>query len=105
MRAGKLTKRVTLQIKSVTTDGLGSETITWTDHATVWAAIDSITAREYYLAAQETTTVTTKIKIRYRRGVTPNWRVKYGNKYFDIEAVIDTGEKHKELILLCEVAQ
>ena len=105
MRAGQMNKRVTLQIKSVTIDGLGTEVITWTDHATVWASVEPVTGREYYLAQQQATSISTKIGIRYRRGITGGWRVKYGNRIFDIQAPINVGEKNKELILLCEELQ
>ena len=99
MRAGQLRQRVTVQEKSVTRDDYGAEVITWTDLATVWAAVQPLTGREWIEGRQETAGVTTRIRMRYRSGITPEMRVSFGDIEFNILSVIHV--KERELHLMC----
>ena len=104
VRAGDLRHRVTLQSPVASQDGYGAETVTWTDVATVWAAVWPVRGREYFEARQTAAEVTHKVRIRYSTdvsGVTPKWRVVFGSRRFDIEAVINPDERSKYLDLMC----
>lgn len=96
---GKLNKRVLIQYKSVTRSSYGNENITWTTEATVWANIKPLSAfqREFFTNLQERAELSHVITMRYRTGVTPTKRLKYGNREFDIESVVDVDERHEEL--------
>ena len=50
MRAGELNRRITLQIKTITYDTVNEPIETWTDFATVWAAVITTGGREFYAA-------------------------------------------------------
>ena len=100
MRAGDLRRRVTIQQKSVTRDTYGAEVISWTDVATVWASVEDLSGRELYDAERITTEVTTRIRIRYRAGITTDMRAVYGARVFNIRAVLDTEGRKRELQLL-----
>ena len=101
MRIGALKNRVVLQKKEITEDELKQQTEAWTDFAYVWAAIQPLTGREYFSARQENAEVTTRITIRYLRGVTPDMRIALGDKVFDILSVINLDERNVSLVLMC----
>ncbi|MBM4299281.1 MAG: head-tail adaptor protein, partial [Deltaproteobacteria bacterium] len=67
--AGRLDKRVTLQSAVLVRDGHGQPIETWSNVATVWAAIEPIRGREFFAAKQFSAEVTHKLVIRYRSGV------------------------------------
>ncbi len=46
--------------------------------------------------------VTTRIKIRYRTGLTTSMRVLYGCRVFQILSVIDKDERHRVIELMCK---
>ena len=100
MRAGDLRRRVTIQQKSVTRDTYGAEVVSWTDVATVWASVEDLSGRELYDAERITTEVTTRIRMRYRAGITTDMRAVYGARTFNIRAVLDPEGRKRELQLL-----
>lgn len=102
MRAGDLRQRIKIQQKSVTRDTYGGETITWTDVAIVWAAVEPISGREYFSAQQFRAEVTTRIRIRHRAGITPVMRVSSGTRLYDIISVIEVNERNREVHLMCQ---
>jgi SPP1 family predicted phage head-tail adaptor len=104
MMAGALRHRVAIEQVAATGDGYGGRTESWTVLATVWAAVEPLSGREYFQAQQAQAKVTHKVTMRYRSGVTPGMRVKHGSRYFGIVSVLDTGEKNRELVLMCEEA-
>lgn len=101
MRAGDLRHRVTIQQKTVTSDPEGVAVETWTEVATVWAAVEPLRGREYIQAAAVTPEVTTRIRMRYRLGVKPAMRVVHGGRVYDVLSVIDVGGLRRELELMC----
>jgi len=102
---GKLRQRVTLQYSTIARSVSGEEVQTWTDQATVWAAIETMSARwREYMSSQypqEVSEDARVVRIRWRADVKPTWRVKFKNRYFDIKAVLNSGELNEELLLMC----
>jgi SPP1 family predicted phage head-tail adaptor len=97
---GELQQRVSLHSKTITkAEGIPQEN--WTTVATVWAAIADLSGKEYIQAASIQSEVTTRIKIRFRTGITPAMRVLYGTRVFAILSVIDKDERHREIELMC----
>lgn len=101
MRAGTLRQRVTIQDKSVVRDSYGGETITWMNVAEVWAAVEPLQGREYIEARQAMAEVTTRIRMRYRSGITPEMRIEHGSQIFEILAVIHVKDLQRELHMMC----
>ncbi len=101
MHAGRLNRRITLQRKTGATDSYGAEIATWTDVATVWAAIEPLSGREFFASRQINAELTTRIVIRYLAGVVPAMRIVHGAKLYDILSVIDPRDAHVELQLMC----
>lgn len=104
IQAGKLTKRIKFQYPSKVSDGTGGFTETWTDVSggEVWAAIWPIRANELIKPEASTMNITHQIRIRYRSGIKPNWRIKFGNRYFSIiQGPLNPNEKNEKLDMLC----
>jgi len=105
LSAGELNKRITLQAKSVEDNSIGGYTETWNDLATVWASVEPLQGKELLQAQQMNSVVSTKIKIRYRKGITSDMRISYGGKYYNIKGnPINPGMRNEELHLMCEVS-
>jgi SPP1 family predicted phage head-tail adaptor len=101
MKSGKLRHRITIQSKVVSRDTFGAETITWRTEKTVWASIEPISGKEYFLAQQVQSEVTHVIKIRYYEGLRTDWRMLFGSRIFDVKSVINFQEQNVEMILMC----
>ncbi len=98
---GEMRQRIALQVKTITkSEGIPLES--WTTVATVWAAVADISGKEYFQAQAVQSEVTTRIKIRYKTGITPSMRVLYGSRVFHILSVIDKGEWHRLIELMCK---
>lgn len=108
LKAGRLRHRVELQAKSVTRDNYGAETITWI--AIVSYASDGkfaaeclpLSGREYLAARSEVAETLIKVRIRWRADVSTANRVVWDGRVYDIEAALDTGGRHEELVLMCK---
>jgi SPP1 family predicted phage head-tail adaptor len=103
MMIGELNKRITLQAQTRTSDGMGGFVTGWTDIATVWAKAWTISSTEQTGAAQTSLFRVQKFKIRYRSVLKSAWRVKYGDRYFNITG-IDPDAKNEFIFLTCKEA-
>ena len=102
MKAGQLRQRVTIKDKSVAQNTYGEEVITWVDVVTVWAEVEPLRGREFMEGKQITAEVSTKIRIRYRSGITPEMRAVYGSIVYDIQSIIHIEEREREIHLMCQ---
>jgi len=101
MDPGKLRHKVTIQQPSATKDGYGALVENWSDVKTVNASVEPLSGRELFAAQQVHSETTTRIKMRYRAGITSKMRVVYGTRIYDILAPIDPEERHRYLLLMC----
>jgi len=107
INAGELRRRITIQYPAKTRGNDGSETVTWTDLATVWAKIGATSGpgqsstNEYFKADQIIADAKTEIMIRYRPGINPTMRIKYGNRYFSILGMVNAEESNVALVFAC----
>lgn len=103
MRAGDFDKLIDIQYLTRASDGMGGFTETYaTKYSNVWAAIWPISAKDQIQSEQMTGTITHRIRIRYKRVLKSNWRIKYGNRYFAIIGPpINLKENNRILELLC----
>lgn len=102
MRSGKLRQRVIIQSKTVVPNSFGEEDITWTEVATVWAAIVPLRGREFLDGRMATAEVTTRIEIRHRDGISPEMRVVHGSIIYNIRAVIPIETRDREIHLMSQ---
>lgn len=103
---GKMRHRITFQHFVGESDAFGDPLLAddsqWEDVATVWAAIDPLSGREFYAAEQSQSEVSHKVRCRYRAGITTAMRIKYGERIFSILSVIDWEERHESLLIMCK---
>lgn len=105
IRAGKLRHKITIQKRSATTDEYGGESDVWTDFLTVRASVEPLQGREFYASQQMQAETTIRFRIRYAAGITPQMRVSYGGRFFNISSIINPDEANHELhIMAVEVA-
>ena len=91
--AGRLRDRVTLQSKGTPgRDAMGGEVITWVDVATIWADVQPLTGRALIAAQQAASEVTTRILIRRRADIRPDWRVRHLGQVYSVLAIVPDGE-------------
>lgn len=98
MNPGELRHKITLQKPPE----YGQAEDAYTDVATVWANINPISGRELFAAEQFASEITHKVRIRYRNGITPSMRVKYGTRTFEIMYVINEYERDRIIQLMCK---
>lgn len=99
--AGQLNESVTVQSKTVTRDAYGAEAITWTTVATMPAAAEPISGREYLAMRAAQADISIRFRLRYRAGISPAMRVRWRNNNYDIVEVINPRAADRELQLLC----
>lgn len=107
LKSGDLVHRITINSMPLgTADAFGARAATPTFFARAWASIDPVAGRELAVARNYSATVTHKIGMRYIPGVLPTMQIVYtppdgSARTFAINAVIDPGERRKELTIFC----
>lgn len=104
MRAGKMRHRVVVQSASESRAADGGVTFTWSDVSTRWASIEPASGKEFLSSQQVAAEVTHKITLRNYDTLTPQHRLKFGTRYFNIISVLRPDEiKHSMEVLAKEV--
>lgn len=102
MNTGQLDQRVTVErLVGDDVDMYGQPIATWTPVCTVWAAVEPLTGREYLAASAFVSEVTTRIRLRYRPGVTVTDRVIHEGTIYGITSLINYKSGNRELLLMC----
>ena len=101
MNIGKLRHRVKLQGLTENQDGYGQAVKSYTTYATVWASIEPLSGREIEHAKQITAETNYRITIRYNGNVKATDRVAFGDRTFEITAVVNPEERNEYLVLMC----
>lgn len=97
-----LDQRITLQTASIAKDAVGGPVESWSDVATVWAAVYDLTGKAINEALQVGSAVTRRVTIRWRSGVTAALRVKFADtRVAKVAFVREVGRK-EFLELHCE---
>lgn len=76
--------------------------IDWAPFTTVRGEVDPLRGREYIASRQVQAELTHRISFRYVRGVKPTMRVRWGERIFSIESVINPMEQNYEIQLMCK---
>lgn len=102
MITGKLRHKVEVLRATETRGTAGSAVPTWARLSYRWCEIQPLTGREYFYAQQVSSDITHKVTMRYYEGLTPNDRLKYGTRVFEIDSVKHVYETGKETVLMCK---
>lgn len=87
--AGRLNQRVIVQSPGGSRDAYGERSTTWSDVATVWAALEPMSQREITAGGQEQTGATWRVIVREMSelaALAADWRVKLGSRVFVLVA-------------------
>lgn len=76
--------------------------VDWVVFKKARAEIDPLRGREYLAGKQVLAEVTHRVSIRYIKGIKPTMRVRYKDRLFEIESVLNPYEKNYELQLMCK---
>lgn len=101
--AGKLRHRVILERPYfIQNSDTGDMVASWEQFATVWAAIEHISGREFVAAQAEESEVIGRITIRYRNDVLANMRIYHPatGLTYDIQAVLPDLESNRKFLTL-----
>ena len=101
MKAGRLRHFLTLEQAVETQNSRGEAIPSWTGVTDLWGSIEPLSGREGLAANQLYATATHQIRIRYRAGVVPKMRFTKGGREFEIDAVLNSDERNRELVCLC----
>ncbi len=99
---GKLRCRVALQQAVRISDDGGGASLNWSQIATLWARIEPQKGHEKARYDGLESTITHKITLRYRAGITTGMRFLYAGRVFNILAVLNENEQNRRSICLCE---
>ena len=109
IRSGDLKHKIIIQEKTGTADGMGGETLVWSDLYPTRAAIWPMKATEVVDAMKLEHRVANKIRIRHPRTfeIKADMRVKWFDhiakvdKYFNIISIINVDKRNVLLELIC----
>lgn len=99
---GDLNKRIMIQKRNLTDDGIGGQEEAWVEFRSVWAKLEPVSAWQQYHSMQLKKRVTHKITIRYLAGVQTDMRIKFGERTFQIHGIKNVDERNYILELKTE---
>lgn len=99
--SGQLRHRITIQQNQPTVGTNGEPVDVWSTYATVWARIETLTAREWYTAAQTAQEATLRVMIRYRDDIVPKMRVVWGARTLYVRGVLADHLHKRHTLLMC----
>ncbi len=100
--AGRLRHRVQIQKWQVTGQDpvTGAEIGEWETIATVWAAVEPLSARELIAAQAVQSKVTARMVIRHRDGLTADMRIIHRNRVYNIHGFLEDTSSGLEYITI-----
>jgi len=105
MNPGKMDRRLTVQVRTMTKDGAGGRTESWADAFKCWGQVVTMTSAEAITAEADRETVTRQFRIRYKSGITPGThRILYQLKFYNIEGIEEEGRRDS-MLLTCRAVQ
>jgi len=107
MRAGQLRHYVTVQAHTSAQNDYGEKAMAWTSNIKQWAAIWPLRGEEYLSAKGMQANVTHRIRMRHTTLAASteitknNARIKYDDRIFNIEAIINVDERNIYYDIMC----
>ncbi|WP_047685444.1 MULTISPECIES: phage head closure protein [Xenorhabdus] len=87
MKAGELRHRIRLLRPVIHRDELGSETVSHSDVATVWAKVEAVSNRKIRTAGQQQVIEVQQFTVRPRTDIAPGWLIEHQARRFTVRAV------------------
>lgn len=100
-RIGRYERRVTVQSRTLTSDGYGGQAASWATLYTLWAYIRPLAGREGAVGDREQAELTTEVGLRgYWSDVRPTMRIAYGGRTLEIISV-QPDEELRDTVCIC----
>jgi SPP1 family predicted phage head-tail adaptor len=99
---GELRARSVLEGPVETPDQAGGVLRSWAEIASVWADVSTLNAQQRLEAEQIGQTVTHRVTLRWRAGLSTKQRLRRGSQIFLIRGVQDPDDRRRRLICNCE---
>jgi SPP1 family predicted phage head-tail adaptor len=99
---GQMTARLALEQAVPEPDGQGGAVLAWTEIAALWAKIEPVSSAVSERGGAEVGTITHRIWLRFRAGVSAGQRLRKGARLFAVKLVQDPDETGRYLTCLCE---
>jgi len=106
MRAGRLRHKVTVEQPAQVQNEYGELVDQWIAVATRRAAVEPLTGRENFAADTLSSESTARIVLRYGSdlaAIDSTWRINHAGTIYDIQSVINPGQRNKEIILMVKL--
>ena len=100
--AGRMRHRGVLEAPALAADGSGGHTAAWQTVADVWVAIEPVSAAERVRADRLQHSISHRLAMRYRAGVTAGQRIRARGRTFRIHGAVNWRERDRFLLLDCE---
>lgn len=102
LAAGALRHRISIEQQQHSQDPItGAVSASWVEVVqNLPAAVEPLSGREYIAAAQVKSTITARVTIRYRAGITAAMRIKHGAETYAIRAVLPDSNSGREWLSL-----
>lgn len=101
MLAQRLRYSVTLEQRGTALNAYGESAPVWTTFATVRAGIEPYGGRETLLAGAAVGEQNVRIVLRHIDGLTPQMRVNWNGRYYDIKAMAEADQARRLIELTC----
>ena len=101
-RACDLRHTITIEEFTKKRQAGAGHTRSWSTFATARACIEPLRGRERLHAMQIEDSVSHKITIRWRSGVTAKMRIKFGTRIFNIRAAINLEERSRFIEIIAD---
>lgn len=88
LAAGLLRHRLHIDEQVTSRDSDGIETTVWVTWATVWGAVEPLSAREFIQSGQTQSGITARVTIRYRDGLLPSMRIRHRGQIYNIAGLL-----------------
>ena len=96
---GEMWTRVTIETPTPYQNEMGEPSLAWSTFATVWASVESLSARETERFAEVVGFMTHRVKIRYLDGLNTAMRIVYRERMLEIGQIIERDRLwHQEII-------
>lgn len=102
IRPGRLRLRAELQARVETPDGMGGNDYEWQTERSIWCAIRQQSGREAVAAMREQSSLTYEIWVRYANDITPDKRIAYNGKTYNVRAILNPKEANEFLRIIAE---
>lgn len=99
---GEFRHVLTFQKRTETQNAFGEVINEWVDVFKTRGAIYPVSGRDFFAGEQINSEVTHKINLRYAKGLSPDMRIEFNGRVFEIESIINFQEANTLLQMMCK---